>query len=422
MAVATTGVVLGVASVSAAALLLYGGQGVVRSAGLLIAAVLLATGAGVWVGGARSPLSGPHPLLGRWTFAVIALLVASFIAGVWFRSPSIQSLTWAGPVALVLLLAEPAYALGALLAGLAGRGRDGVAVPALVGTAVGVVLATSWLIHAFPPGLVFLGLALVLTGAGSLEMKVPGGVKEAGMADRVVIVTGVGDPGQVGYAVAEAFVRQGARVVVSSRGETIVERARSLGGDVVGVAADLADPEGAAAVVEVARERWGRLDALVNVAGGLHVMKSVEETTPEEWQREVDSNARTAFLMSRAALPLLRESGGAIVNFASPAGLRAVKGMAAYSAGKAAVVSLTQALAREEEASEVRVNAIAPGMVDTAQNRASMSDAEAFVSREAIVEAVLFLAEARGVSGEVLGVRFADMSRDTDSPGGRGHG
>lgn len=431
LAAGVAGLTLGAAMVSAGALLLYGGRGVLRSAGFLLAVGLAAVAAGLWVGAPTGPRPAHRRLLGRWTFATIALVIASFVAGFWFRSPALQSAPWVGPLALVLLLAEPAYAIGALLAGLgvrrgAGAGADGgadggaaggrpagVAVPALVGAAVGVVLATSWLIPAFPPGLVFLGLALLLTAAGSLEMRYTGGAKEDVMADRVVIVTGVGDPGQVGYAVAEAFAREGCRLVVTSRGEEIGDRARALGaatgGDsVVGVAADLSEPAGAAAVVEAARDRWGRLDALVNVAGGLHVVKSVADTSPEEWQREVDSNARTAFLVSRAALPLLRESRGVIVNFASPAGLRAVAGMAAYSAGKAGVVALTRALAREEKGSGVRVNAVAPGMIDTAQNRAAVSEPESveWVTREQVVDVVMFLAGAAGsgIHGETVSV------------------
>ena len=423
--------VLGALALVSGALLLYGSGGFLRSAGSIIALTLAALAAGVWVGAPDGRVPGHRRLLGRWMFAIAALVIASFAASFWLRQPVIQTSAWGGPLALVLLLVEPVYAMGALLAGLEARRRawlgerwfaaraasrrgpgtgraGGVAVPALVGAAVGAALAGAWLIPAFPPGLVFLGLGLLLTAAGSLEMGLSVDPKEGAMAERVVIVTGVGDVGQVGYAVAEAFVDEGARVVVSSRGDSVLERARGLGDDVVAVAADLTDPAGAESVVEAARERWGRLDVVVNVAGGLHVMKSVEETSPEEWQREVDSNVRTAFLMSRAALPLLRESGGAIVNFASPAGLRGVKGMAAYSAGKAGVVALTRSLAREESGAGIRVNAIAPGMIDTAQNREGVSDPDsvAWVTREEVAETVLFLAggASSGVTGETIGV------------------
>lgn len=432
VAAGVAGVALGGSSFAAGALLLYGGDGFLTSAGFIAGVALASTGAGVWVGAPDGPAPGHRRVLGRWTFAIVALVIASFVATFWLRSPEIQAAEWAGPIVMVLLLAEPAYALGALAGALESRrrgairavprerrsgGRDwpviggtsAVVVPILLGTGLGAALAGAWLIPAFPPGLVFLGLALLLTAAGSLEMGLAAEPKGDSMAERVVVVTGAGDRGQVGYAVAEAFARQGARVVVTARGEGIGGVALELGDDVVGVPADLADPAGAEAVVEAARSRWGRLDVLVNVAGGLHVMKPVEETTPEEWERESRANARTAFLMSQAALPLLRQSRGAIINFASPAGLRAVKGMAAYSAAKAGVVALTRALALEERDAGVRVNAIAPGLVDTAQNRESADGGRAFVSRGAVVEAVVFLAGARGVSGEVLAVTNSDV-------------
>ena len=231
------------------------------------------------------------------------------------------------------------------------------------------------------------------------------------MPDRVAIVTGVGARGQVGFAVALALLRAGARVLVSGHGagvEALAEELRAEGGDVAAARADLTTAEGAESVVATARSRFGRLDLLVNVAGGLTVIKPLAETTDDEWTRELDRNARTCFLMCRAALPLLRESRGAIVNFASPAGERAVATLGAYSAGKAAVIALTRALALEEASRGVRVNAIAPGMIDTEQNRASAGDPAQvkWVSREQIADAVLFLAgpAAGGITGETLHV------------------
>lgn len=231
------------------------------------------------------------------------------------------------------------------------------------------------------------------------------------MQGSVAIVTGVGARGQVGYAVASALLARGARVVITARGAGIDALAAELGtgasgGEVVAVRADLATSAGAESVVAAARERCGRLDLLVNVAGGLTVIKPLAETTPEEWSAELDRNARTAFLVSRAALPLLRESRGAIVNFAATAGQRALRNLGAYSAAKAAVVALTRALALEEAPNGVRVNAVAPGIIDTAQNRASMPDAsrERWVTREQIADVVLFLASpaASGISGETI--------------------
>ena len=421
------GLTLGAGTLAAGALLLYGDDGFLATAGLLITLAVGSTAAGLWVGAPDAPVPGHRRVLGRWMFAIAAMIVASFVATFWLRSPALQGSRWGPPVAVVLLLAEPAYAIGALLAALEARRRawlgqrwfalqgtgrsprrSGVAVPALLGTAIGVALAAEWLIPAFPPGPVFLGLALLLTLAGSLEMALAAEPKEGTMSDRVVIVTGVGGRGQVGFAVAEAFVDQGARLVVTGRTDAVQDHARELGDDVVGVTADLADPDGAAKVVDAVRERWGRLNVLVNVAGGLHVMEPVADTSPDQWQSEVDANVRTAFLMTRAALPLLRDAGGCIINFASPSGLRATSGMAAYNVGKAGVVSLTRSTALEEKDNGVRVNAIAPGVIDTAQNKEEMGqDAMDWVTRDEIVQAVLFLAgdAGSGVNGETIRVQ-----------------
>ena len=223
---------------------------------------------------------------------------------------------------------------------------------------------------------------------------------------RVVVVTGVSDEGQVGFAVARRLHAAGARLVVTGLNDGVEACARALGADVVAVVADLATDDGVAAVISAARDRFDRIDGLVNVAGGLSVTATVENTTPEQWLGEYERNAGTAFRMTRAALPLLRASRGTVVNFASPAGERAIASLAAYSAAKAGGIALTRALALEERAHGVRANAIAPGMIDTAQNRAESPDATRLVARESIAETVLFLLSfaSAGISGETVRV------------------
>jgi NAD(P)-dependent dehydrogenase (short-subunit alcohol dehydrogenase family) len=229
------------------------------------------------------------------------------------------------------------------------------------------------------------------------------------MRDYVVIITGVGDRGQLGFTIAQRFADAGARLVLTSNSPDVGELADEIEIDeamAFGVTADLTDERAIERLLHAVRERYGRLDVLVNVAGGLGVISTVAETTPEAWLREVERNAGTMLRMSRAALPLLREAGGAIVNFAAPAGVRAVAKLGAYSAAKASVIALTRALALEEKANGVRVNAIAPGFMDTAQNRQSAGDDAVFVTREDVAAAVLFLAsrEAHGISGELIHV------------------
>jgi NAD(P)-dependent dehydrogenase (short-subunit alcohol dehydrogenase family) len=426
-----TGAAAGVAAMAGGALLLYTGDRFLSSAGFLMGLALISLAAGVWVGAPGGPQPGHRKMLGRWVFVVAALVLASFLATVWLASPALQTSPLGLPLAVVFLFAEPLYAVGAVLAALESRrrgwlgarwyvlreeegpGAAGIAVPALAGAAVGVVVAASWLIPAFPPGPVLLGAALLATAVGSLEMA-SGDAKEERMDDRVVLVTGVGGRGQLGFAIARAFADQGARLAVTGRSQELEATAGELGG-AVAVVADLTRPEDVERVVDAVRQRWARLDVLVNVAGGLRTMKPVGETSWEEWRDEVETNVSTAFAMTRAALPLLRESGGVIVNFASPAGERAMAGLGAYSAAKAGVIALTRALALEEGRNGVRVNAVAPGLVDTESNRASLGEdgpgdegaaAARMVSREEVASVVLFLASsaAAGVNGEVIRV------------------
>src|SRR5213076_1570992 len=254
---------------------------------------------------------------------------------------------------------------------------------------------------------------------------------------KVALVTGVGRVGQIGYAVATGVARAGAQLVIADRNATAVaERARELasqGFAVQAVGGDLTTPEAARHAVATARERFGGLDVVVNVAGGLVNYGPAVELGPEQVERELAVNIKTTFFVSQqrdgrlrheerrldverelavnikttffvsqAAIPLLRErGGGAIVNFASMAVLKPQSQMAVYIAAKAAVAGLTRALARELSADRIRVNAVAPGTMRTADNVAQMKDTKVrWVELDDLVAAVLYLAsdEARAVS------------------------
>lgn len=398
------GAALGAATMAGAALLLVAGEGALATAGFLLALALGSVAAALWVGEAAER---PARSRGRWFGAVAVFVVAAIFAELWGGAGGAGS-----ALAVLFLLAAPAYAVASLLAALSTRGA-GVPVAALAGAAVGVLAAALLLIPKLDPEQLFLGGATLLLAAGWVEIRwaaPPARREGGGMRGKVVLITGVGGRGQVGYALAEAFLAEGARVAITGLGPEVEAHARELAGrgEAVGLAADLTRAEEAERVVAAARERFGRLDVVVNAAGGLSVIKSLGETTPEEWERELERNARTTFLVSRAALPLLRESRGSIVNFASPAGLRARARLGAYSAAKAAVVALTRALALEEREHGVRANAVAPGMIDTEQNRRAVEDPERvkWVTREEVARVVVFLASdaSSGISGETIQV------------------
>ena len=226
-------------------------------------------------------------------------------------------------------------------------------------------------------------------------------------AGRVAVVTG--GTGALGRQLVRTLLERGFRVHVP----WLVEReARELeemlGGprpDLLLAPVDLGDAEALDAFFAGVWKREGRLDALCALVGGF-VAAAVDETGPDDWQRMLQLNATSAFLSCRAAVPLLRDmGGGSIVMVASlPAVEGGGQGMSAYAAAKAAVVSLTGALARELRVDHVRVNAIAPEILDTPANRASMPADTPFLDPAAAAAVVAFLVgdEGEPVTGSVL--------------------
>lgn len=184
---------------------------------------------------------------------------------------------------------------------------------------------------------------------------------------RRVLVTG-GARG-LGYAFAQAIAQAGARVVIADVLAGRVQQAAcelsGMGLDVSGVSLDLASPESIEACIERTVKRLGSLDGLVNNAsitnsGG----KSCEELDIETWDQVMQVNVRGTWLMTRAALPALRESGrGAVINLASDTPLWGAPNLLAYVASKGAVIAMTRSLARELGNANITVNAIAPGLV-----------------------------------------------------------
>jgi NAD(P)-dependent dehydrogenase (short-subunit alcohol dehydrogenase family) len=220
--------------------------------------------------------------------------------------------------------------------------------------------------------------------------------KRFDFSGKTVLVTGVGRVGQIGNAVALAFGQAGAKIVacdVNAVGVAArVKEFAGLGVDARPCAGDLTQPDIAALAVEMALKHFGRLDIVVNVAGGLTTYGPFDELTPEALDRELSINLKTTVLVSQAALQALAATEGAIVNFSSIAYFEPQSPMAVYSAAKAAVAGFTQSLALELQDRNIRVNAVAPGMVRTSDNVASAGEAAAYVELEDITRGVMSLA------------------------------
>jgi NAD(P)-dependent dehydrogenase (short-subunit alcohol dehydrogenase family) len=228
---------------------------------------------------------------------------------------------------------------------------------------------------------------------------------------RTIVLTGVGREGQVGEAVARAFAEEGATLTLVDRDpDEVRNRARDLtsaGHSAYPEACDLTDPEQVAALARTVADRHdGRLDALVNIAGGFAMSGPVADSDLSVWRRQIDINLTTAYLATRAFLPMLRSARGAIVSFTAAAALpgEKVAGMSAYVAAKSGVAVLTRAVADEERDAGVRANAIAPTAIRTAANVGTMSTKTRYVEREDIARTVLFLCsdDARAVTGQIL--------------------
>jgi NAD(P)-dependent dehydrogenase (short-subunit alcohol dehydrogenase family) len=229
----------------------------------------------------------------------------------------------------------------------------------------------------------------------------------AEFAGQVALVTGVARVGQIGHAVARALGAAGARLVLADLSpEALDERQQEFAeARLVAIASpgDLTDPRAARAAVGLAEARFGGLDVVVNVAGGLTSYGPFIDTDVAALDRELSINLRTAYCVSQAAVPSLRRrGGGTIVNFASIAVLQPQSNLAAYAAAKGGVAALTRALARELRDDKIRVNAVAPEAVRTATNVHDMGADSRFVEIDDIVRTVLWLASSATVTGQVL--------------------
>ena len=222
------------------------------------------------------------------------------------------------------------------------------------------------------------------------------------MEGKIIVVTGAS--GALGKVVVATALARGARVAAIDHAASTMKATPDrieLGG------VDLTDASEAKKAIDAAASHFGKLDALVNIAGGF-AFETTAEGDPKTWQRMYALNVLTALNASRSAIPHLSASGaGRIINVGAMGALQAGAGMGAYAASKAGVHRLTEALAAECKG-KITVNAVLPSTIDTAANRASMPNADfaKWVRPEELANVILFLASdaASAVTGALLPV------------------
>ncbi|GAB3043518.1 SDR family NAD(P)-dependent oxidoreductase [Virgibacillus ainsalahensis] len=236
------------------------------------------------------------------------------------------------------------------------------------------------------------------------------------LESKVAIVTGGG--GDIGRATALRFSEEGARVMVSDINEEAglktVNTIIAKGGKAAFVHTDMSNPEEVRNLVKRTIDTFSRIDILYNNAGVNSDEKKIPDVSLEEWQKVMDINLTGVFLGMKYAIPLM-EPGSSIVNTASIAGIKGQKLVSAYSASKSSVITLTKTAATEFGRKHIRVNAVAPGIIDTKMvDDWKKTDKWPILSTanvlrrigkpEEVANAVLFLAsdEASFITGETL--------------------
>lgn len=237
-----------------------------------------------------------------------------------------------------------------------------------------------------------------------------------GGQSKVALVTG--SARGIGLATARRFLADGWRVVLLDiDGDTLRRAYAAIArpDDTMALACDVAEPAQVGRAFAVATERFGRLDALVNNAG-IAIFKPILDVTYEDWSRVLAVNLTGPFLCAQAAVPVMRDNGGgAIVNVTSISGLRASTLRTAYGTSKAGLAHLTKQQAAELASIGIRVNAVAPGPVDTAMAKAVHTPEirkdyhdhmplNRYGLEEELAEAIYFLAGERAsyITGQVL--------------------
>jgi NAD(P)-dependent dehydrogenase (short-subunit alcohol dehydrogenase family) len=229
--------------------------------------------------------------------------------------------------------------------------------------------------------------------------------------DKVALVAG--GTGALGRAVATAFAREGARIIVTYRHqqefEEFISQSKTDGFEAAGVMVDATDPAGVARMVEDILAKHGALDILVNTIGAYHGGKRIWEEEPSAYEQMMSLNLKAGFALARAVIPaMIRQNRGWIVNVASRAAYGNSPGAALYAASKAGALALFDSLAEEVKPYPISVNSVVPSIFDTPTNRQAMPKADYanWPKPEEIADVILFLCspQARIVHGAAIPV------------------
>ena len=222
-----------------------------------------------------------------------------------------------------------------------------------------------------------------------------------------ILITGAA--GHLGQAVASAFHRQGARLILLDRDAEALRKAFGTIADAVLVEVDLLDRDAVSARVAEAIRQVGRIDTLCHLAGGFRMGETVHETSAQTWDFLLGLNAGSLLGISAAVVPhLIERGGGHIVTIGAGAARQGQAAMGAYCASKSALIRLTEAMSAELRSHGINVNCVMPSIIDTPDNRAAMPDADtsAWVQPAALADVITFLSStaARAIHGAAIPV------------------